>query len=130
MIAMRDALARLCPAVPTLLFPAWDCLPFDRLSPQNALTGQRVATLARLADAKGKGADGGQLLVTTVNAIMQRVPPVDYFAERSMMLAPGDAVGPSRLAEFLSAQGYLRTDTVRETGIRASRGHCRYLPAR
>ena len=122
MIAMRDALARLCPAVPTLLFPAWDCLPFDRLSPQNALTGQRVATLARLADAKGKDADGGRLLVTTVNAIMQRVPPVDYFAERSLALAPGDGVGPSRLAEFLSAQGYLRTDTVRETGEFALRG--------
>ena len=122
MIAMRDALARLCPSVPTLLFPAWDCLPFDRLSPQNALTGQRVAVLARLADRQEKGASGGQLLVTTVNAIMQRVPPIDYFSERSLALSPGDAVGPSRLAEFLSSQGYLRTDTVRETGEFALRG--------
>ena len=118
----QDALARLCPSVPTLLFPAWDCLPFDRLSPQNALTGQRVAALARLADGQEKGAGGGQLLVTTVNAIMQRVPPIDYFSERSLALSPGDAVGPSRLAEFLSSQGYLRTDTVRETGEFALRG--------
>ena len=46
MMAMWDGLSRLTPQVETHLFPAWDCLPFDRLSPQNALTGQRVATLA------------------------------------------------------------------------------------
>ena len=36
---MRDALARLAPSLNSLVFPAWDCLPFDRLSPQGALVG-------------------------------------------------------------------------------------------
>ena len=121
MIAMRDAVARLSPSVPVHVFPAWDCLPYDRLSPQNALVGQRVETLANLAD----GADNGTasaLLVTTVNALLQRVPAPGYFADRSLTLLPGDATGPARLAEFLSGQGYLRTDTVRETGEFALRG--------
>ena len=121
MIAMRDAVARLSPSVPVHGFPAWDCLPYDRLSPQNALVGQRVETLANLAD----GADNGTasaLLVTTVNALLQRVPAPGYFADRSLTLLPGDATGPARLAEFLSGQGYLRTDTVRETGEFALRG--------
>ncbi|MGB1871668.1 MAG: transcription-repair coupling factor [Candidatus Puniceispirillaceae bacterium] len=125
MVAMRDAVARLSPSVPIHIFPAWDCLPYDRLSPQNALVGQRVETLARLAEAETTGEagpTGGVLLVTTVNALLQRVPTPGYFADRSLVLMPGESTGPAQLAEFLSGQGYLRTDTVRETGEFALRG--------
>ncbi|MEL0057911.1 MAG: hypothetical protein VW885_07230, partial [Alphaproteobacteria bacterium] len=80
MMAMRDGLSRLTPQVETHLFPAWDCLPFDRLSPQGALVGQRVETLARLAEG-GAGAGVGAFLLTTVNAVLQRVPPQSYFSE-------------------------------------------------
>ena len=59
MMAMRDAIARLAPEVETRVFPAWDCLPYDRLSPQGALVGQRVETLAWLADGDGSDADAG-----------------------------------------------------------------------
>ena len=121
MFAMRDAMARLGNAGELHVFPAWDCLPYDRLSPQNALVGQRVETLARLAEGDSSSG-GGSLLVTTVNALLQRVPTAGYFADRSMILQSGDATGPARLAEFLSGQGYLRTDTVRETGEFALRG--------
>ena len=121
MMAMRDAVAQLSPSVPVHVFPAWDCLPYDRLSPQNALVGQRVETLAHLAEGADTG-EGAALLVTTVNALLQRVPAAGYFADRSLTLTPGDATGPARLAEFLSGQGYLRTDTVRETGEFALRG--------
>ena len=121
MMAMRDGLSRLAPQVETHLFPAWDCLPFDRLSPQGALVGQRVETLARLAEG-GAGAGAGAVLLTTVNAVLQRVPPQSYFSERSLVLAAGDSTGPARLCDFLVGQGYLRTDTVRETGEFALRG--------
>ena len=121
MMAMRDAVAQLSPSVPVHVFPAWDCLPYDRLSPQNALVGQRVETLAHLAEGADTG-EGAALLVTTVNALLQRVPAAGYFADRSLTLTLGDATGPARLAEFLSGQGYLRTDTVRETGEFALRG--------
>ncbi|MED5351842.1 MAG: transcription-repair coupling factor, partial [Pseudomonadota bacterium] len=117
MMAMRDGLSRLAPQVETHLFPAWDCLPFDRLSPQGALVGQRVETLARLAEGSA-----GAVLLTTVNAVLQRVPPQCYFSERSLVLAAGDSTGPARLCDFLVGQGYLRTDTVRETGEFALRG--------
>ena len=121
MMAIRDAVAQLSPSVPVHVFPAWDCLPYDRLSPQNALVGQRVETLAHLAEGADTG-EGAALLVTTVNALLQRVPAAGYFADRSLTLTLGDATGPARLAEFLSGQGYLRTDTVRETGEFALRG--------
>ena len=122
MIAMRDAIAHLAPDIDTRMFPAWDCLPYDRLSPQGALAGHRVETLAWLAEGNGTGSDGPALLLTTVNAILQRVPPADYFASRSTILRAGDTTGPARLCDFLAGQGYLRTDTVRETGEFALRG--------
>ena len=122
MIAMRDAMARLAPDVDARMFPAWDCLPYDRLSPQGALVGQRVETLAWLADGGGGGGSAPGLLLTTVNAILQRVPPAGYFGTRSKILIPGDDTGPARLCDFLAGQGYLRTDTVRETGEFALRG--------
>ena len=129
MMAMRDALAMQSPNVPLRLFPAWDCLPFDRLSPQSTLVGQRVETLAWLSDhgvhqADGGAGDvaGGAVILTTVNAVLQRVPPADYFTDRSIQLRAGDTTAPARLAEFLAIQGYLRTETVRETGEFALRG--------
>ena len=122
MMAMRDAISRLKPDASVHLFPAWDCLPFDRMSPQGALVGQRVETLAWLSEEASAPQSGGALLLTTVNALLQRVPPVAYFAERSLNLKEGDATGPARLSEFLAGQGYLRTDTVRETGEFALRG--------
>ena len=121
MAAMRDSLDRLCPEVQPHLFPAWDCLPYDRLSPQGGLVGQRVETLARLSEVGGQAGDGG-LVLTTVNALLQRVPTAGYFTERSLVLAPGDMDGPAGLCDFLVGQGYLRTDTVRETGEFALRG--------
>ena len=112
MAAMRDSLARLCPQVEAHMFPAWDCLPYDRLSPQGGLVGQRVETLARLAEGAVRDGAGG-LVLTTVNALLQRVPTSGYFAERSLVMAPRDMTGPARLCDFLVGQGYLRTDTVR-----------------
>ncbi len=116
MAAIGDGLRRLNPDIDMLVLPAWDCLPFDRLSPQGGLVGQRIEALAALAGG------AGQLLLTTVNAILQRVPQISYFADSSLVIAPGGETGPSALAEFLANRSYLRTDTVRETGEFAVRG--------
>jgi transcription-repair coupling factor (superfamily II helicase) len=126
MMAMRDALSLLVPQAELLVLPAWDCLPFDRLSPQGSLVGQRIETLARLlsllqrADADRPVAP--TVLLTTVNAFIQRVPPQTYLADSALSLSPGDEIGPAGLASFLGNLNYLRTDTVRETGEFAVRG--------
>ncbi len=61
------------PGVPVLAFPAWDCLPYDRMSPKPDIESRRLATLAALARRRKDA--GGALVVTTVNALLQRVPP-------------------------------------------------------
>ena len=135
MTAMGDSLRRLSRDLRLLEFPAWDCLPFDRLSPQGGLVGRRIETLAQLAsDADQFASNAGtrpSILLTTVNAILQRVPPKTYFTDSSLVitagqitkgLTNGQPLGPSGLADYLAGQAYLRTDTVRETGEFAVRG--------
>jgi len=48
MSAMAEALAFFAPDVPVIKFPAWDCLPYDRLSPNADVAAARMATLAAL----------------------------------------------------------------------------------
>ncbi|MGB2320217.1 MAG: transcription-repair coupling factor, partial [Candidatus Puniceispirillum sp.] len=118
---MRDALMRLAPSIDILVFPAWDCLPYDRLSPQGALVGQRIEALAKLASDQAL-LSANTIVLTTVNAFLQRVPPKSYFEESSLHIAVGQTIEPSALAAFLVDNAYLRTDTVRETGEFAVRG--------
>jgi transcription-repair coupling factor (superfamily II helicase) len=49
MEAMRAALAFFAPDAVVLTFPAWDCLPYDRVSPNPDISAARMATLAVLA---------------------------------------------------------------------------------
>ncbi|MEK9925477.1 MAG: transcription-repair coupling factor, partial [Alphaproteobacteria bacterium] len=120
MAAMGDALGWMQPGAEILTFPAWDCLPYDRISPRASLIGQRVEALARLQSSSDTGRP--LAVLTTVNAFLQRVPPKDYFADNALHLAPGDETGPAALADFIARLNYLRTDTVRETGEFAVRG--------
>src|SRR5690348_14962459 len=70
--AFTDAFAFFAPQVEVLTFPAWDCLPYDRIGPSAGIAAQRMTTLSRLA----AGLDTApRLLVTSVPALVQRVPP-------------------------------------------------------
>jgi transcription-repair coupling factor (superfamily II helicase) len=118
MARLAEALAFVVPEAEILRFPAWDCLPYDRVSPNPALVSERIATLARLLDK----ASGPRILLTTVNALVQRVPPRATFAGASMELRVNGTVQPEKLARFLEAHGYGRAGTVMEPGEYAMRG--------
>ena len=72
MEAMRAALAFFAPDALVLTFPAWDCLPYDRVSPNGEVVSRRVDTLTRLAGPRPAGA---RIVIATINAVLQRVPP-------------------------------------------------------
>ena len=79
-------------------------------------------TLAELAEHRG-GADETPLIVlTTVNAVLQRVPSHDFFAASMQPLAPGNAVSMADLIERLEHVGYGRAGTVTDPGQYAVRG--------
>ncbi len=119
MARFAEALAFFHPEINTLTFPAWDCLPYDRVSPNGEITSRRIDTLTRLAG----GAEQTPLIVlTTVNALVQRVPPRQLFDGRVLALGPGGRIPLDRLQSFFRNNGYMRTDTVREPGEFAVRG--------
>ncbi|HEY4174570.1 MAG TPA: transcription-repair coupling factor, partial [Rhodopila sp.] len=118
MARLAEALAFVMPEAEILRFPAWDCLPYDRVSPNPALVSERIATLARLLEKP----NGPRIVLTTVNALVQRVPPRSAFAGASMDLSVNGQVKPEKLAEYLEANGYGRAGTVMEPGEYAMRG--------
>ena len=118
MARLAEALAFVVPEAEVLRFPAWDCLPYDRVSPNPALVSERIATLARLLEKPTRP----RIVLTTVNALVQRVPPRAAFAGASMELRTNGTIQPEKLARFLEANGYVRAGTVMEPGEYAMRG--------
>ena len=118
MARLSEALRFFAPQAEVLRFPAWDCLPYDRVSPNPELVSERIATLARLQNEGGRG----RLVLTTVNALVQRVPPRAAFEGRALSLKVGGTADPQAIAAFLEANGYSRSGTVMEPGEYASRG--------
>ncbi|APH59164.1 transcription-repair coupling factor [Granulibacter bethesdensis] len=115
---LAEALRFFAPKVEVLTFPAWDCLPYDRVSPNPELVSERVATLARLAETP----DSPRIVLTTFNALVQRVPPRAQFHGTGLDLGVGDLADPDEMARFLDQHGYVRAGTVMEAGEYALRG--------
>ncbi|WP_353199224.1 transcription-repair coupling factor [Sandarakinorhabdus sp.] len=116
--AVAEAASYFAPEIAVLVLPAWDCLPYDRASPSLKSASDRVAALAALTEAP----TGAQLVVTTVNAITQRVLPKSRVASLAARLKPGSRIDRNALALKLAANGYVRVDTVVEAGEYALRG--------
>ncbi len=118
MQAIADSATFFAPELEVITFPSWDCLPYDRASPALSVSARRLAALHRLQGV----ADGPQLLVTTINAALQRVVTPFRIRESVRLLKPGMEIGRESLIGLLQRQGYSRTDTVADAGEYAVRG--------
>ncbi|MEM9392211.1 MAG: transcription-repair coupling factor, partial [Pseudomonadota bacterium] len=117
--AMAQALEVTRPELPRLAFPAWDCLPYDRSSPNPDLSAARMATLATLA----QGAlPGPFVLLTTLNAFLQKIPARRVLREASFTAQVGGRVDEGALRAFLVRMGFVQAPTVTEPGDYAVRG--------
>ncbi|OOY26739.1 transcription-repair coupling factor [Thioclava sp. L04-15] len=116
--AMRGALAFFAPHAVVLDFPAWDCLPYDRVSPNADISATRMATLAALS----AGMPGPFVLLTTLSAAMQRVPAREVLAGASFSAQVGKRVDEGALRDFLVRMGFSQASTVSEPGDYAIRG--------
>ncbi|MTJ80563.1 MAG: transcription-repair coupling factor [Telmatospirillum sp.] len=117
---LSEALALFAPDVELLEFPAWDCVPYDRVSPHVQIVGRRIDTLSRLS-AQG-GRTRSRIVLATVSAVLQRVPRADMFRQSCLSVAVGDTLDIEALQAFLARNGYNRADTVMEPGEYAFRG--------
>jgi transcription-repair coupling factor (superfamily II helicase) len=118
MEAMRAALAAMAPAALVLDFPAWDCLPYDRVSPNPEISARRMATLAALV----AGLPTPFVLLTTVNGATQKVPARATVEAASFTATVGQRVNEAKLKDFLARMGFSPVSTVAEPGDYALRG--------
>jgi len=117
---LARSLAFFAPDLSVLHFPAWDCQPYDRVSPHGGVLAQRLTTLAQLS--RLAGSEKPLIVLTTVNAIVQRVPARDVMAAQALSVAPGHIVPMDSIVGWLEHNGYNRSATVREPGEYAVRG--------
>jgi transcription-repair coupling factor (superfamily II helicase) len=115
---LANQLQFFAPDVDVLRFPAWDCLPYDRVSPNALIVSERIATLSRLLEPGARP----RVLLTTVNALIQRVPPRHVFRGAGLTLEKAGRCDPNTVARFAEANGYGRAATVMEPGEYAIRG--------
>jgi transcription-repair coupling factor (superfamily II helicase) len=117
--AMEAALDFFAPDVPRMTFPGWDCLPFDRVSPNADISATRMATLAAFAH----GLPTRRVIVlTTLNAATQRVPAREVLREASFTARVDHRLDVDALRAFLVRMGFSQAPTVTEPGDFAVRG--------
>jgi len=112
----------LLPADDVALFPSWETLPHERLSPGSDTVGRRLAVLRRLAHPVGSGRHGmPRVVVVPIRSILQ--PQVGGLADLvPVHVSVGDTVGLDVVVEGLAAAAYARVDLVEKRGQFAVRG--------
>jgi len=105
--------------IPVLMLPAWDCLPYDRVSPSRTLAARRAGALYFLTTL-----DQSQpyIIVTTISAAMQNVPPRSIISDAGLTAKVGEDMERERIIRYLTNNGYSRASTVVEAGDFAVRG--------
>ncbi len=119
MASLAEALRFFAPGIEVVQLPSWDCMPYDRLSPNAEVAGRRIAALSRLV---AEPARSGRILLTPLNAALQRLPPRDHVAAAQFSTFAGAKIDADALGAFLARQGYNRVGTVMEAGDYAFRG--------
>ena len=99
-------------------FPAWDCLPFDKNSPNQKLVGKRVRALSSLANPNSKKT----IILSTIGSVIQKIPNQDFIKNSSKNIQTGQNISQRELINFFENNGYMRTNTVREDSEYSLRG--------
>ena len=96
--------------------PSWEVPPFEDLSPPPETIAARIEGLFHFGQTKNP------IVLTTAEAVLQRLPPRQAFAERWSYLVEGDALDLDALAERLVDWGYRRVPLVEDRGDFSVRG--------
>jgi transcription-repair coupling factor (superfamily II helicase) len=118
---LRTQLEFFLPDAETLFFPAWDCMPYDRVSPNVSITSQRLNTLASLILRSSK-AKKPLVILTTINALIQKTLPRDVLQKAVIHVQKGSRLDSSAMQQTLIELGYTRVVKVMEAGEYAMRG--------
>jgi transcription-repair coupling factor (superfamily II helicase) len=115
---LAAALGCLLPADEVAVYPSWETLPHERLSPRSDTVGRRLAVLRRLAHPSGTPL---RVLVAPVRSVLQ--PQLRGLGDlEPIELAPGDSADLEEVVRRLTDMAYGRVDLVEKRGEFAVRG--------
>jgi len=115
---LAEALGCLLPADRVAVFPAWETLPHERLSPRSDTVGRRLAVLRRLAH---PGETPLRVVVAPVRSVLQ--PQLRGLGDlEPLTLAKGDEADLDEVVRRLVDIAYARADLVTKRGEFAVRG--------
>ncbi len=117
---LEDALRFVAPDMPVLTLPAWDCLPYDRVGPSSEAAARRLSALAAIASLRAE--PHRAVVLTTANAMLQRLPPAQVLAEETISARASGRISMDHIVQVLARGGFERVTTVRERGEYAVRG--------
>lgn len=102
--------------LPISHFVEWETLPYDSFSPHQDIISRRLSVIATLPQMRNG------IVIVSIPALLQRLPPVDYVAARTLVLQTGQTLDRQGFVDALIAAGYLRIPQVEEHGEFAVRG--------
>jgi transcription-repair coupling factor (superfamily II helicase) len=114
-----QALAFFAPGAQVMQLPPWDCLPYDRISPNTEIVSRRMQVLSQLVVTPPCA---GTILLTTMQATLQRIPARAELADAGFRIDAAAILDQSALTAYLTRSGYTRASTVMEPGEYAVRG--------
>lgn len=116
----KDALQIIAPEVDVCVFPAWDTVPYDRVSPNAGILSERIDTLSKIlfADVSPKR----KIILTSIGAVLQKLPPQKIFYNMRKVIKVGDKLSFDDFLHYAVINGYTRVEQVMESGEYAVRG--------
>jgi len=102
-------------------FPAWDTLPYDRISPNLEIISQRLKALSELSVSDIKK-QKKSVIVTTVNSLLTKIIPKNILKENYFTISLNDEISQNKVTNFLISNSYHRTETVSDPGEFAIKG--------
>ena len=108
------------PNLKVVVFPAWDCIAYDRVSPSHEISGARISALNEIRNNNG---EQGLLIITSIKAVSRILPSEEeLFNNNTLTLSLGDVISASDLEDNLLKISYGKNGTVREYGQYSIKG--------
>ena len=110
----------IAPELKILKFPAWDTVPYDRVSPNVNIIAERIAVLAELTE--NPSPKHPRVIISSIGAVLQKLPPRKIFLNAMREIKTGGKLNFNDFIHYAVINGYNRVEQVYEPGEYAVRG--------
>ena len=109
---IAEDFSALFPDIEHIVLPPWDCLPYDRVPPSRHCMGVRMDALRIWSTSS----DTPRLLLTSLDAALQRVPPATVIADSQFELVVGKSFDRDAFSQFIQGTGYVEEGVADDPG--------------